>query len=91
MYCFSQIEPRFFSFTASSSPNESLHGILKHAQPSEKEYSITIKNTLECVNQLIKNCHKFEMELTPFEDIFRLPELKAIRMVLSKPLFTKLI
>lgn len=65
-YCFSQIEPVFISFTASSSPNEALHSHFKRLQPSEKEFSITVRNLAGFLDRLILQCHRFEQDHTPY-------------------------
>jgi len=48
LYCFAHIEPTFISFCASSSPNEALHSLFKRLQPSQREYSLSIRNLATC-------------------------------------------
>ena len=39
----------------------------------------------------MSKCHQFELDLTPYEKIFMMPELRMVRMMLSKPVMVKLI
>lgn len=43
------------------------------------------------MEKMLRECHRCEIDPTRFEDIFSLPELKAIRMILSRAVLSKLI
>lgn len=60
-------------------------------QTTEKEFSLTIRNLAACAEHLLGQCHRFDQDITPYERIFGIPELRLIRSVLSKPVLSKFI
>ena len=50
-----------------------------------------MRNVLSFLNTLEQKAGEFELERTPFEDYYRMPELKVLRYLLTKPVFLKLI
>ena len=90
LYCFSKIDPAFVGLGISSTQNECLHSIFKRQQQSEKEYCVAVKNCLACLDRLISRCHRFELETMPLESIYQMPDLKAVRMVVSKAVIARI-
>lgn len=91
-YCFASFDcSSFIGFTASSSINESFHALLKRIQPTEKEYTVTLRNLMYCCHYLLAKCDDFQLEKVEYEDIFKVKELKGVRLCLTKTIFSHFI
>ncbi len=91
LYCFACFQSKnFVGFTASSI-NESFHALIKRIQPSEKDYVVAFKNLVDCFQSLIDKCEDFQLEKTEFEDIFKVPEIKGLRLCLTTSIFSHFI
>lgn len=65
-FCLAKVEPVFIGFTPSTSPNESVHSLIKKVQPSEKDFSLALKNTLAVAMRLLERCHRFDLDIIPY-------------------------
>ena len=52
---------------------------------------MALRNTVWVVEKFLSQCHQFELDRTPYEVVYQLPELEIIRMVLSKPVLVRLV
>ncbi len=52
---------------------------------------MTLRNLMYCCQHLLDKCEDFQMEKLEYEDIFKVQELKGLRLCLSKRIFSHFI
>ncbi len=62
--------------------------MIKTILPCEKEFTVVVTKILNFLESLGSKCDEYDIEKTRYEEIFCYPEIKHLRFILSKKLFS---